>query len=119
MLVVKRVRCYPRSIEFDENVLCVVENNVVIVVGYDNGDWTFLSFRNRFTLDARRNISFDISGNELLNFRGSDFLGLVIRELLVLCDILNSKCWPLFLPILLAKLIKTNYKLRLLACPPN
>jgi len=75
-------------------------------VGYDNGDWTFLSFRNRFTLDARRYASIEITGNELLDFRGSDVLGLVIRELLVLCDILDSKCWPLFLSIPLTKLIK-------------
>jgi hypothetical protein len=47
-----RYGAYPWSIEFDENILIVIDNDVIIVVGNDNGNWSVLYFGDRFALDA-------------------------------------------------------------------
>jgi hypothetical protein len=45
-------RTYPWSIEFKEDILAVVKDNVLVVVSHNNGDWAFLCFWNGFTLDT-------------------------------------------------------------------
>jgi hypothetical protein len=85
---------YPRSVEFDEDVLLVVEDNVFVGMGDDNGDWAFLLFGDGFTLDAGFHGSVEEAGDKFLNIGSSDFLGLIEGEFLVLGDILNCECGP-------------------------
>jgi len=92
------VKGYPRSVEFDENIFLVVEDNGFVVVGDDDGDGTFLSFGDRFTLDAGFHASIEVAGDEFLDVGSSDLLSLIEREFLVFADILNCECRPILLP---------------------
>jgi len=97
MIAGKCARIYPRSIEFDEDILGVVENNVVVGLCDDNGDWAFLFLRDGFTLDAGFHRSIEVTGNKGLNIGSRDILSLVIREFLILLNILDRKRGPFFL----------------------
>jgi hypothetical protein len=85
----------PWGIELNQDILLLIENNVLVVVGNDNGDWAILRLWNRLALDA----GLDAAGDELVNESsdglGSDFLGLVKGILFVLDGVLDGKGRPL------------------------
>ena len=91
-------RRYPWSIEFNEDVLGVVEDDGVVVVCHDNGDGALLSFGDGFALDAGFHGAVEETINKLLNVRSGDFLGLIEWEFLVLLKVLNRKRRPGLLP---------------------
>ena len=97
MIAGKCARIYPRSIEFDENIFRIVEDNVVVGLCDDNGDWAFLFLRDGFALDAGFHGSVEVTGHKGLNIGSRDFLSLVKGELLILLNILDRKRRPFFL----------------------
>ena len=83
----------PRGVEFDQDVLLVVEDDVVVVERHDHGDGAFLFLRDRLRFDAGRKFPRD----EVLD-EGADIL---LRQLgsfkgvfLVLVDLLDGEGWP-------------------------
>jgi hypothetical protein len=92
---------YPWSIEFNENILVVIEDDVIVTGSNDDGDGTFLFFGHWFTLDAGQHASIEITGDELLNLGGCDFLGLIVRILCIFGNILNCECRPRLFPKIL------------------
>jgi len=98
MIAWECLRIYPRSIEFDEDILGVVEDNVVVGVCNDNGDWAFLFLRDGFALDTRFHGSIEVTGDKGLNIGSRDVLRLVIGKFLILLNILDGKRRPFFLP---------------------
>jgi len=64
----------------------------------DDGDGAVLGFGDRFTLDAGFHASVEIAGDEFLDVSSIDLLGLIEGEFLILGNILNCECGPIFLP---------------------
>ena len=85
----------PWCIELEEDILLVIENLSLVVVGNDDGDGTILVLRNGLRLDGR----LDLAGNKVINELGDaskvDLLGLVIGVLGVLANVLDSEGGPL------------------------
>ena len=81
----------PRGIIFNENILLVIKNNVLVGMGDDDRNRALLGLRNGLRLDARLNLAFDNLLNELANILGLQFLLLVIRILGMLHGVLNGK----------------------------
>ena len=85
----------PWSVELEENILLVIENLSLVVVGNDDGDGTILVLRNGLRLDGR----LDLAGNKVIDKLGNaskvDLLGLVVGVLGVLANVLDSKGGPL------------------------
>jgi putative lipase involved disintegration of autophagic bodies len=90
---------YPGSVEFDKNVLGVIEDNVFVVVCNDNGDGAFLCFGDGFALDTRCHTTVEVTIYKFLDILGGDLLGLIKGEFLVICNVLNGKRGPCLFPI--------------------
>jgi hypothetical protein len=88
------ISCYPWSIEFDEDILLVVKDDIFVRMSDDDGDGAFLFLGDRLALDAGLHSTIEITGDKLLNIFRGNFLCLIVREFLVLCNILNSKRRP-------------------------
>lgn len=84
----------PWSVELNQNILLVVKNNFIVVLGNYNGDWAILRLWDWLGLDAWINLASDEVVNELANCLGSKLVRLVEWELLVLDSLLNSESWP-------------------------
>lgn len=85
----------PWSVELNQYILLIVKNDLVVVLGNDNGNWTILLFRNRLRLDAWINLTSNKLVNEFANCFSSKLVGLVKRKFLVLDCLLNSESGPL------------------------
>jgi hypothetical protein len=85
----------PWGIELNQDVLLVIEDNLIVVLGNDNGNWSILAFWNGLRFDAGLNSTRHKVVNKLSDILGAKLLGLVERELLVLDSLLDSKCGPL------------------------
>jgi hypothetical protein len=85
----------PWSIELNQDILLVVKNNLIVVLGNDNGNWSILLLWNGLRLNAWLDIASGEVIDELANILSGKFLGLVEWELLVLDSLLDSKCGPL------------------------
>lgn len=81
----------PWGVEFEENVLVVIDDNILVGVSHHDCDGSFLGFRNRLRLDAGLNLAIKNILNELPDFFGIEFPGLVVRVLGVLLRILDSE----------------------------
>ena len=85
----------PWGIELDQDILGIIVDNVLVVVGNDNSDRTIVLLWYRLALDGWLNLA----SNEIIDKRANvflgDLLGLVEGELLVLGNVLDSKGWPL------------------------
>ena len=81
----------PGSVELNQDILGVIEDNVVVALGDNNGDGTLLGLGDGLRLDA----GLDLASVELLNELGNavvgDLLLLVEGELLVLDNLLDSE----------------------------
>lgn len=85
----------PWSIELNQNIFLVVEDNLIVVLGNNDSDWSILCFRNRLRLDAWIDLAGDEVIDKLANIFSGKLLSLVEGELLVLDSLLNSECRPL------------------------
>jgi hypothetical protein len=81
----------PRGVEFEENILVVIDDKILVGVSHHDCDGSFLGFRNRLRLDAGLNLAIKNILDELPDVFGIDFLGLVVRVLGVLLRILDSE----------------------------
>ena len=99
----QRVRCEgclrfavtaPWGIEFEKNIIVVVQNDFLVIVGYHDLDRALLLLRNRLRLDAGVNLALHKLLDESADLVVRDFLGLVKGEFLVLESLLDSKCGP-------------------------
>jgi hypothetical protein len=81
----------PRGVELDQNILGIIHDNLLVVVGDHNGDGAIIGLGNGLGLDA----GLDLSGKDILDelgdFSGHEGLGLVIRVLLVGSGIVKSE----------------------------
>jgi len=84
----------PWGIELEENIIVVVENDIFVVVGYDNLDRAFLLLRNGLGLDARIDLAVEETLDEMANIIMSDLLGLIEGEFLILLSLLDGERGP-------------------------
>lgn len=81
----------PGSVELEEDILVVIEDNVVVALGNNNGDGALLGLGDGLGLDAGLNLAGNEVVDELGNLVVGDLLLLVEGELLVLGDLLDSE----------------------------
>lgn len=81
----------PGSVELNEDILAVVEDNVVVALGDDDGNGALLGLGDGLRLDGRLNLASNEVVNELLDGVGGDLLLLVEGELLVLDGLLDGE----------------------------
>lgn len=86
----------PRGVELEENILLVVDHKLLVRVGNDNSDRTFLSLGNGLRLDARLNLAVQDVLDELADILSLELLVLVIRILGVLGGVLDGEGRELF-----------------------
>jgi hypothetical protein len=87
----------PGGVEFNKNVLLVVDHEVLVALGDDDSGTGLLLLGDGLALDA----GLDLAGDEVVNERAdsllADVLGstlLGVGELLVLGDVLDGECGP-------------------------
>lgn len=88
---------YPWSIEFDENIFLVIENDIVIGVSDNNGNGTLLFLGNGFTLDAGLQFATYKTSHKFLDIFMGDLFRLIKWVFLIVDNILDSKSGPCLL----------------------
>lgn len=81
----------PGSVELDEDILLVVDNNLLVVTTNDNGDRALLSLRNGLRLNAGIHFTVNDILNELANVLSVNLFGLIVRVLGILGSVLDSE----------------------------
>lgn len=89
----------PGGIELKENVLVVVHNNILVVLGDDDVDRAGLRGGDLLRLDAWGDLASSKVADELLDGSLADLLGLVEGELGVLGSFLDGESRPLLLEV--------------------
>jgi hypothetical protein len=84
----------PRRIEFNQDILLVVENDIFIILCNNDRNRTFLLLWDGLRLDAGVDFPIEIVRDEFANFLLGDLFLLVERKLLVFDSLLNRKRWP-------------------------
>lgn len=84
----------PWCIEFDENILVIIQNDVFVVVRHNNLYRAVLLFGDGFGLDAWLHLPVDKVLNEIANFFVCERLALVKGELLIFDGLLDRKGGP-------------------------
>ena len=81
----------PGSVELNEDVLLVVNDNLVVVLADDSGDGSLLGLGDGLGLDARLNLATQDVLDELADLLGVELLLLVVGVLGVLAGLLDSE----------------------------
>lgn len=81
----------PGSVKFNQDILLVVNDNLLVVAANNNGNRSLLSLGNGLGLEARLNLAVKDVLDELADILGIDLLVLVVRVLGVLGSILDSE----------------------------
>lgn len=81
----------PWSIEFKENILIVVKNDVLVRVADDNSNGAFLGLWDRLRLDAGFDVTVNDALDELAHGLLAKFLGLIEWVLVVVQGILDGE----------------------------
>lgn len=81
----------PRSVELNQDILGVVEDDLFVVLGDDDGDRAVIGLRDVLGLDAGLQLAVNKVLGELLNILLGDLLVLVEGELLVLLNVLDGE----------------------------
>jgi len=84
----------PRSVEFDKNILLIVDNNVLVVVGDNSSNRSIVLFWDGLRLDARLDLTGQEVVNKLANMLFSELSALLEGEFLVLGCVLDSEGGP-------------------------
>lgn len=84
----------PGGVEFEQNIVVVVQNNFLVIVGYHDLNRALLLLWNRLRLDAGVNLAVNKFLDESANVVVCDFLVLVKGKFLVLDSLLDSECGP-------------------------
>lgn len=85
----------PGCVELDQDVLLVVQDDVLVVVGHHYGDWALLGLWNGLGLDAWLDFAGQVLVDELAHDLLGELVALIKRELLILDGLLNRECGPL------------------------
>lgn len=85
----------PWRIEFQKDILVVVEDNIFVVVRNDDSNGTLLLLWNRLRFDTRFNLAIDKGLDEIADVLLRKLLGLVEWEFLILDSLLNGEGRPL------------------------
>lgn len=81
----------PWRIEFDKNVLLIVDDKVIVIMGHNNLDGAFLLLGDGLRLDTGLNLAVHKVLNECSDILKRELLGLVIGKFQVLHGFLNRK----------------------------
>lgn len=84
----------PGGIKLKQNIVVVVQNNFLIVVGDNDLDRALLLLWNRLRLDAGVNLAVNEVLDKCADLVVCDFLFLVEGEFLILDSLLDSESWP-------------------------
>ena len=84
----------PGCIEFEKNVVLIVDHNIFVAMGHNDLNSIFLFFRNWLRLDAWLDFAVNKILHECTNVVHGKLLALVIWELLVLDGFLDGKGGP-------------------------
>lgn len=84
----------PGGVELEKNIVVVVQNDLLVVVGHDDLNRALLLLWNRLRLDAGVDVAINEVLDECANIVMCKLLVLVIGKLLVLEGLLNSKGGP-------------------------
>lgn len=87
----------PRSVELEEDVLLVVDDEVLVALGDDDGGRALLLFGDGLALDAGLDLALDVVRDERADGLSADVLDAALLgegELLVLLDVLDSEGGP-------------------------
>lgn len=82
----------PGGIELDQDILVVVNDQVLVGVGDNDGNGTLLLLGDGLRLDAGLNLAVQDLLDELANLLGINLLRLVVRVLGALDGVLNGEC---------------------------
>lgn len=85
----------PWGVKFDENIMIILQNDLFVIVGYNDLNGALLLLGNGLRLDAWANLAIYEVLNEFANIIMCYLLVLVEGELLVLDGLLDCKCGPL------------------------
>lgn len=81
----------PRGVELQENVLLVVDHQLLVSMGDNDGDRTLLLLGDGLRLDAGLDLAVQDILDELADLLGIDLLGLVVRVLGLLDGVLDGE----------------------------
>jgi hypothetical protein len=84
----------PWGVELNKNILGIVKNNLLVVVGNNHGNGTVLLLWDRLRLDAWLDLARVELLNEFANLLGSNGLAVLVGEFLVLDGVLDGKGGP-------------------------
>jgi hypothetical protein len=84
----------PRGIEFHQDVLVVVDDDIIVIMCHNDRDWTLLLLGDGLRLDTGLDLAIEKVGHEFTNLFLGDLLGLVEGEFLVFDCFLNRKGRP-------------------------
>lgn len=85
----------PRCVVLDQDILVIVHDNLLVVVGDNDGDRAVLLLGNRLGLDARLDLALEEVADELADVLLGDLLVLGVGVLLVRLGVLDRKGGPL------------------------
>ncbi len=81
----------PGSVKLNEDVLVVIDDNLIIVVSYDNLNWAFLVLGDRFRLDTWLNLTINKFLDEYSDIFLGKLLALVKGKFLILDGFLDGE----------------------------
>ena len=81
----------PWGVKLNQYVLGVIHDNLLVVMGYNDGNGAIVLLRNRLAFDARLNLAINKVLGELCNILGVKLLVLWVGEFLVLLNFLDGK----------------------------
>ena len=84
----------PGGVELEKNIVLVIQNNLLVVVGHNNLNRAFLLLWNRLRLNAGGDLAVHEVLDECANIIMCKLLVLVKRKLLVLDRLLYGESWP-------------------------
>jgi hypothetical protein len=81
----------PRSVELNQDILLIVNDNLLEVAADNDGDRAFLGLGNRLRLDTGFNFALKDVLDEFADLLGINLLGLIVGVLSVLGNVLDSE----------------------------
>jgi hypothetical protein len=84
----------PWGIEFHQDVLIVVDDDIIVIMCHNDRDWTLLLLGDGLRLDTGLDLAIEKVGHEFTNLFLGDLFGLVEGEFLVFDGFLNRKGRP-------------------------
>ena len=84
----------PGGIELEQNIILVIQNNLLVVIGHNDLNRALLLLWDWLRLDAGVNLAVNEVLDKCADIVMCDFLVLVIGKFLILDSLLDSESWP-------------------------